>query len=229
MYTILKCGDEVLDVEKITTGFRKVEYTATEGLKINDKQIFLTGYAQRSTNEWAAIGVANDWLADYDMELVRESNANFIRWMHVAAKPSQIRSTDKYGIVSVMPAGDKESDKVGREWTQRVEAMRDTLIYFRNSPSVIFWEAGNSAITGTHMKEMRLMKELLDPNGGRFIGCRSLQTDEQVDEAEWVGTMLNRHAATAVSAMNMTGRYLPIVETEYHVTFQALPNFTVTE
>lgn len=216
VYTILKCDDVVVDVEKITTGFRKVEYTSTGGLKINDEYIFLTGYAQRSTNEWAAVGVANDWLTDYDMELVKKSNANFIRWMHVAAKPAQIRSTDKYGIVSVMPAGDKEGDKTGRQWTQRVEAMRDTLIYFRNSPSVIFWEAGNSDISSAHMKEMRLMKELLDSDGGRYIGCRSLQTEEQVAEAEWVGTMLNRHVGQATSSMHAMGKFLPIIETEYH-------------
>lgn len=216
VYTILKSGDVILDVEKTTTGFRKVEYTSTGGLKINDKYVFLTGYAQRSTNEWASVGIANDWLTDYDMELVRDSNANFIRWMHVAAKPTQIRSTDKYGIVSVMPAGDKEGDKTGREWTQRMEAMRDTLIYYRNSPSVIFWEAGNSDISGAHMKEMRLMKEMLDPSGGRYIGCRSIQSEEQVDEAEWVGTMLNRHVGKAVAAMDITGKYLPVVETEYH-------------
>lgn len=216
VYTILKCDGEVLDVEKLTTGFRKVEYTTNAGLRINDDYIFLTGYAQRSTNEWAAVGVANDWLTDYDMELIKNSNANFIRWMHVAAKAAQIRSADKYGIVSVMPAGDKEGDKTGREWSQRVEAMRDTLIYYRNSPSVIFWEAGNSDISGEHMKEMRLLKEQLDYAGGRFIGCRSLQSDEQISEAEWVGTMLNRHVGKAVEAMNTTGRYLPVVETEYH-------------
>lgn len=216
VYTILKCDGEILDVEKFTTGFRKVEYTTTGGLKINDKYVFLTGYAQRSTNEWAAVGMANDWLTDYDMELVKESNANFIRWMHVAAKPAQIRSTDKYGIISVMPAGDKEGDKTGREWAQRVEAMRDTLIYYRNSPSVIFWEAGNSYISGDHMREMRLMKEQLDPSGGRFIGCRSLQEEDSINEAEWVGTMLNRHATKAINAMGETGKYLPIVETEYH-------------
>ena len=216
VYTILKSGETVLDVEKTTTGFRKVEYTSTGGLRINDKYVFLTGYAQRSTNEWAAVGMANDWLTDFDMELVRKSNANFIRWMHVAAKPAQIRSTDKYGIVSVMPAGDKEGDKTGREWAQRMEAMRDTLIYYRNSPSVIFWEAGNSDISGEHMKEMRLMKEQLDPTGGRYIGCRSIQDEEQVEEAEWVGTMLNRHVGKAVASMDMTGKYLPVVETEYH-------------
>ena len=59
--------------------------------------------------------------------------------MHVAPKPSQIRSGDKYGVVSACPAGDKEADVDGRAWDQRVEAMRDAMIYFRNSPSVIFW------------------------------------------------------------------------------------------
>ena len=216
VYTILKCGDEVLDVEKTTTGFRKVEYTASGGLRINDEFVFLTGYAQRSTNEWAAVGVANDWLTDWDMELIKNSNANFIRWMHVAAKPAQIRSTDKYGIVSVMPAGDKEGDKTGREWVQRVEAMRDTIIYYRNSPSVIFWEAGNSEISAEHMREMRLIKEQLDPTGNRLIGCRSLQKADAINEAEWVGTMLNRHTTKAVNAMSTIGKYLPIVETEYH-------------
>ena len=137
VYTVLKNGDTVIDVQKTTTGFRKVEYDINNGgLLINEKPVWLTGYAQRSTNEWAVIGVANDWLQDLDMQWVKESNSNFIRWMHVAPKPAQIRSGDKYGVVSAAPAGDKEGDTTGRAWDQRVEAMRDTMIYFRNSPSV---------------------------------------------------------------------------------------------
>ena len=83
---------------------------------------------KRQTNEWAVIGVANDWLQDLDMQWIKESNSNFIRWMHVAPKPSQIRSGDKYGVVSACPAGDKEADVDGRSWDQRVEAMRDAMI-----------------------------------------------------------------------------------------------------
>lgn len=94
VYTVLKDSEgNVLDVQKTTTGFRKVEYDINDGgLKINDQPVWLTGYAQRSTNEWAVIGVANDWLQDLDMQWIKESNSNFIRWMHVAPKPSQIRS-----------------------------------------------------------------------------------------------------------------------------------------
>ncbi|MCX7714933.1 MAG: glycoside hydrolase family 2 protein [Clostridia bacterium] len=216
VYTVLKEGDTVLDVQKKVTGFRKVTYDATNGLLINDSSVFLTGYAQRATNEWAVVGVANDWLEDVDMQLVKESNANFIRWMHVAPKPNAIRSGDKYGVVSVVPAGDKEGDVSGRQWAQRVETMRDAIIYFRNSPSVIFWEAGNASISAEHMSEMTAMKNLLDPSGGRYIGCRSLSSTDQINAAEYVGTMLNRYASSAKTAMKSVGKMIPIMETEYH-------------
>lgn len=216
VYTVLKEGETVLDVQKKTTGFRKVEYDITDGgLKINDQPVWLTGYAQRATNEWAVIGVANDWLEDYDMQLIKESNSNFIRWMHVAPKPSQIRSGDKYGVVSVCPAGDKEADTEGRQWDQRVEAMRDAMIYFRNSPSVIFWEAGNNAVTAAHQQEMTDLKAALDPDGGRFCGCRTISSVDQINAAEYAGTMLNRHAANAKTSMTTANKYIPIMETEY--------------
>ena len=207
---------KVLDAETIRTGFREVKYDAASGgLKINGKNMWLTGYAQRSTDEWAAIGVAPDWLQDYDTELIRKSNANFVRWMHVAPKPAPVRAYDKFGIVNAAPAGDKEGDVSGRAWAQRVEAMRDTMIYFRNSPSIVFWEAGNNQISPAHMKEMVALKKRIDPDGYRFMGCRTLQTKEQLAEAEYVGTMLHRHEMPAFNSMKALGKFVPMMETEY--------------
>lgn len=217
VYTILKNeSGEVIDVQKTATGFRKVEYSIEDGLRINDKTVWLTGYAQRSSNEWAAIGAANDWLTDYDMSLVKESGANFIRWMHIAPRVNSVRSTDKYGIVVVAPAGDKEGDTKGRQWSQRVETMRATMIRFRNNPSVIFWESGNNAITAEHQQEMTNLKAKIDPTGGRFSGCRTIKTEEQIQSTEYVGTMLNRHAGTAFASMKSLNKFVPIVETEYY-------------
>lgn len=216
VYTIIKENGIATDVKKTVTGFRKVEYDIEKGgLLINDESVYLRGYAQRSTNEWAVIGVAPDWLTDCDMELVRESGADFIRWMHVSPKPAAIRSGDKYGVVSVCPAGDKEGDQEGRCWDQRVEAMRDAIIYFRNSPSIVFYEAGNAAITPEHMKEMTDMRKLLDPYGGRFMGSRSITSREQIAEAEWVGTMIYRYDSAARESMDALSRHIPIIETEY--------------
>ena len=209
-------GGVVQDEIVIRTGFRKVEYDAAQGgLLINGKNIWLAGYAQRSTDSWAAIGVAPDWMQDFDARLIRQSNANFVRWMHVAPKPGPVRAFDKVGIVNVCPAGDKEGDVQGRQWEQRVEAMRAAILYFRNSPSILFWEAGNNQITPAHMREMRLLKESLDPHGGRFMGCRTLSTSEQIAEAEYVGTMIHRHDEKAYESMKKIGRFMPIVETEY--------------
>lgn len=217
VYTILKNENgEVIDVEKTTTGFRKVTYSIEDGLKINDKYVWLTGYAQRSANSWGAIGSPTDWITDYDMSLVKEANSNFIRWMHIAPRVNTVRASDKYGVAIVAPAGDKEANSTGRQWSQRTEVMRSVLIRFRNSPSVIFWEAGNNEITAEHQKEMTKLKNQIDPNGGRFMGCRTLQKEDNVGEAEYVGTMLNRHAGTAKGWMEKLNKFMPIVETEYH-------------
>lgn len=198
-----------LDTQRIYTGFRKTAYSGEKGLYINDEKVWLTGYAQRAANEWAALGCVPDWLKDEDAKLIRESNANHIRFMHVAGSPADIRSFDRFGVVCTQPAGDKERETFGRQWKQRVELMRDIIIYFRNSPSILFWEAGNNAINKEHMREMRLLKEKLDPHGGRFMGCRTINTQDVLEEAEYAGTMLNRHAASFIA------RQMPITETEY--------------
>ena len=207
--------DTVLDSVVIRTGFRHVAFDRENGLLINGKHFWLPGYAQRSTDSWAAIGYAPDWLQDFDANLIRESGANFVRWMHVAPKPGPVRAFDKAGVVCVCPAGDKEGEPSGRAWEQRVEAMEAAIVYFRNSPSVFFWEAGNNQLSAAHLREMRLLKERLDPRGWRFMGCRTISTPDQIREAEYVGTMIHRHDERAAEAMQKTGRFMPIVETEY--------------
>ncbi len=224
VYTILKDGDgNVVDVQEKETGFRKVTYDPTSGILINDRAVWLKGYAQRSTNEWAVIGSATDWLQDYDMQLLKENNANFIRWMHVAPKPAEVRSSDKYGVAVVCPAGDKEGVGLdGRQWSQRTEAMRDAMIYFRNSPSIIFWETGNSAVgSAENANDMARLRDEIDPHGMRFIGARSTTAADQLDyEYNYAGTMYgtnndNRNPKSAISAMEQNGIMGPIMETEY--------------
>lgn len=205
----LLVNGEAIDHEIIETGFRKVEYDKDRGVVINGRCVWLTGYAQRSTNEWAAIGVAPEWLKDQDVMWLKESNSNHIRWMHVAAALPDIRSCDRHGVVCTQPAGDKEAENFGRQWDQRVELMRDIIIAFRNHPSILFWEAGNNSINREHMREMTALKRLLDPEGGRFMGCRTINTEDVVEESEYVGTMLNRHAARFLA------EHGPITETEY--------------
>lgn len=212
LYTVrirLYADGVLTDTEEIETGFRQTGYDPDRGVLINGHPVFLRGYAQRATNEWAAAGIVPQWLHDQDALWIRESNANHLRFMHVAAAPADLRACDRFGVVCTQPAGDKEKEAFDRQWDQRVELMRDTILACRNHPAVFFWEAGNNSISADHMREMRLLKEALDPHGGRWMGCRTLNTEDVLAESEYVGTMLNRHAGRFLSLHG------PITETEY--------------
>jgi beta-galactosidase len=212
VYTMLTVDGKVVDVNKVTTGFRKAEFkggAGTGGVYINDKFVYLKGFAQRSSNEWAAVGAGYpEWMHDFTAQLLHDSNGNYMRWMHVAPQKVDVEAYDRIGIVEVAPAGDKEEDAQGRQWEQRVEVMRDTIIYLRNHPSVLFWEAGNTGVTAPQMQQMVALRKEYDPHGGRAMGCRSLADPGAAAVTEWFGTMLG--GPYNAQARDKT----PLIETE---------------
>jgi len=227
VYTMLTVNDKVVDVQKVHTGFRKAEFkggVGTGGVWLNDKYVWLTGYSQRSSDDWAGLGEAYpDWMHDYSAQLVRSTHANYIRWMHISPQAVDVRACDKAGIVIVCPAGDKENDAKGRQWEQRVEVMRDSMIYFRNNPSILFWEAGNNGVTAEHLQQMVDLRKQWDPNGGRVLGCRSLTAPGTTPVAEYYGVMIGQDRRTDALTNNteMFRAYsgerrdrAPLVETE---------------
>ena len=192
--TVLKVDGKAVDTVVTRTGFRKLDFS--KGMvRLNDRVIQMKGYAQRSTNEWPAVGQSvPSWLSDFSNGLMVESNANLVRWMHVTPGKQDIESCDRVGLLQAMPAGDKEKDSQGRQWSQRVELMRDAIIYNRNNPSVVFYEGGNENISEEHMVELKALRDQYDPHGGRASGSREM-LDSKV--AEYGGEMLyiNKSAA----------------------------------
>jgi beta-galactosidase len=180
VYTILKVDGKVVDVNRLETGFRKAEFkggAGTGGVCINDKFVYLKGFSERSADEWAAVGAGYpDWMHDYTAKLIRECHGNYMRWMHISPQKVDADSFARYGIVQVCPAGDKEREVTGRQWDQRVEVMRDSMIYFRNNPSILFWEAGNTIVTPEEMQQMVDLRKQWDPDGGRLMGYRDNDT-----------------------------------------------------
>lgn len=187
VHTILKMNGVPKDVVTTRTGFRKTGFR--DGMVyLNDRVIQFKGYAQRTSNEWPSVGMSvPPWLSDYSNRLMVESNANLVRWMHVTPWKQDVESCDRVGLIQAMPAGDAEKDVEGRQWEQRLELMRDAIIYLRNSPSIIFYESGNSNISEQHMIEMREIRDKYDPHGGRAIGSRGMLGSS---ETEWGGDML---------------------------------------
>lgn len=190
LYTVttsLVEGGRTLDSVDTITGFRHTRF-ADGKIELNGRTILMHGYAQRTSNEWPAVGVSiPPWLSDFSNNMMVESGGNLVRWMHITPSKQDVESADRVGLIQAMPAGDAESDTSGRRWEARKELMRDAIIYNRNNPSILFYEGGNENISEAHMAELKAIRDRYDPNGGRAIGSREM-LDSKI--AEYGGEML---------------------------------------
>jgi len=127
VYTTLKVDGRLVDVVRTRTGFRKTEF-ADGMFKLNDRTMQVHGYAQRTTNEWPALGNAVPaWMSDLSNRMIVEGNGNLVRWMHVTPWKQDVESCDRVGLIESMPAGDAEKDVDGRRWQQRLEVMSEEM------------------------------------------------------------------------------------------------------
>ena len=167
--------------------------------KLNDRTIQVHGYAQRTTNEWPALGIDRAAVDERSLSnrMMVEGNANLVRWMHVTPWKQDVESCDRVGLMESMPAGDSEKDVEGRRWQQRLELMRDAIIYNRNNPSIIFYESGNKGVTEAHMardegaaRQIRSARRPRDPARREMLDSKT---------AEYGGEMLyiNKSATQA--------------------------------
>jgi len=201
--TTLSVDGKPLDSVTTRTGFRKTEF-GKGMVRLNDRVIQMHGYAQRTSNEWPAIGLSVPaWLSDYGNGMALASNANLIRWMHIAPWKQDVESLDRIGLMQAMPAGDSEADVTGKRWEQRIVAMRDAIVYNRNSPSIVFYESGNKGVSLEHMREMKALRDQFDPYGGRASGSREMLGSELQAVSEYGGEMLyiNKSARMPMWAM----------------------------
>lgn len=209
VYTILTVNGKVVDVCDTKTGFRKTEFkggAGTGGVWINGHFIWLTGYSQRSADDWAGLGGAYpDWMHDYTISLMRETNANYLRWMHVSPERADVEACDRMGVVEVCPAGDKERMVTGRQWDQRVEVMRASMILYRNNPSILFWEAGNTIVSPEQMTQMVALRKELDPYGGRVMGTR----DNDLADANKALTPMSEYYGVMIGQAPQTDKVAP--------------------
>ncbi|MDC7677498.1 sugar-binding domain-containing protein [Asticcacaulis machinosus] len=185
--TTLSENGKVIDAVDTRTGFRSTSFDNGR-VTLNGRVLMMKGYAQRSTNEWPGVGISvPPWISDFGNNLMLEGNGNLVRWMHVTPAKQDVESSDRLGLMQAMPAGDSEGDPQDRRFDLRVDLMRDAIIYNRNNPSIIMYESGNKGITEAHMAQMKAVRDLYDPHGGRAIGSREMMGSQI---AEYGGEML---------------------------------------
>lgn len=202
----INVNGRAVDSCEIPFGIRTVRWDVASGFFINGDHLKLRGWGQKPTDEWPGLGAAKpDWLHHFTLNLMKEGGANFVRWGHCAAGPASIAAADRLGLIVDQPGVDGESDTRGGAWALRVEAFRDTIVYFRNSPSILIWEGGNQKVSTEHARELRALMDRFDPHGGRVYAHRRAdrKTAEFMDVG--IGTEGGREIST-----------LPVVEGEYN-------------
>jgi beta-galactosidase len=199
-------GGQTVDTCEIPLGLRTVRWDVAQGFFINGRHLKLRGWGQKPTDEWPGIGAAQpDWLHFHTLNLMKEAGANWVRWGHCLAGGAQIKACDELGLAVQQPGVDGESDTRGAAWKIRAAAFRDTLIYFRNNPSILAWEGGNQKVSSAHVRELHDHLDQYDPHGGRAFTFR--RADQVVAEFMdiGVGTEGGREIV-----------HLPVVEGEYN-------------
>ena len=171
--TTIEAGGAVVDSSEVPLGIRSVRWDAQNGFFINGRRVKLRGWGQKPTDEWPGLGAAHpDWLHHYTLALMKEAGGNFVRWGHCAGGPASLTASDRLGLAVAQPGVDGEGDLSGEAWRLRAEALRDTIVYYRNHPSILIWEGGNQKVSREHAQELRGYIDRYDPHGGRAYAHR---------------------------------------------------------
>jgi beta-galactosidase len=201
----LRVGGKTVDSQEIPLGIRTARWDANTGFFINGHHVKLHGWGQKPTDEWPGLGAAlPDWMHFFTLALMKDAGGNFVRWGHCAGSPASLDAGDHLGIIAEQPGVDGEGDAKGDAWILRAAAFRDTIIYYRNHPSILIWEGGNQKVIRDHAKELRGYMDQYDSHGGRAYAHR--RADETT--AEFMDIGIGTEGGREIAR-------LPVVEGEY--------------
>lgn len=161
--TSIKKGNKIIDENEIKVGFRKLEFSADFGFKLNGTVTKIKGVCDHHTAGSVGAAVPDDvWR--YRLKLLKDMGCNAIRTSHNPFSPKFYDLCDELGIMVMNEFLDgwdveKADDDYGlyfEEWWKTDGT--DFIKRDRNHPSVIIWSIGNEVRKPT--REMQ--KQLVD-------------------------------------------------------------------
>ncbi|KJD31178.1 beta-galactosidase [Tamlana nanhaiensis] len=182
--------DQVVEVIKTQTGFRKIEIKGGQ-LLVNGQPIYIKGVNRHETDPTTGQTISRGRM-EQDLLMLKTYNFNAVRLSHYPNDEYFYQLCDKYGIY-VVDEANLESHGMGYDITktlgnkpnwelahlERIERMveRD-----KNHPSIIIWSMGNEAGNGYNFYRSYLWLKDRDPS-------RPIQY-ERATVAGWEGANL---------------------------------------
>lgn len=174
--TVLSRGGEERDEDITRIGFRTVEISPEEGLRINGKKTVIKGVCAHQDFGLTGLAVPDNVIR-YKMKLIRQMGANGFRTSHYQHPAAAMDAMDEMGFLVMDEMRWFEStDEAMKQLESLVK--RD-----RNRPSVIFWSTGNEEphfVTDVGRRIHRALAERirqLDPT--RYITAAVDKTPER--------------------------------------------------
>ncbi len=142
---------EVADLYETPFGIRSIEFTASEGFKLNGKYMKLQGVCMH--HDLGPLGTAvNRRATERQLEIMKSMGVNAIRTSHNPPSPELLEYCDRLGLLVMdesfdcwqMPKIPNGYNKYFDEWCET--DLRDMIIRDRNHPSIIMWSIGNEIL-----------------------------------------------------------------------------------
>jgi hypothetical protein len=209
--TVEMNGAEV-DRVGVPFGIRTLQWDSDYGY-VNGVKHLLNGFGQRNTYPalGSAVPAALQW---NDVSLIAACGARTVRVGHIPATPHTVAACDAYGILVIQDSGDNEWTLFNEPaLTYKKEYDRDTVLYFRNSPSVAVWESNNGLASVKHQTDVyspRATQELadrLDPDGGRIVESRDTSDYWPTGKKIMIGYTAHYSKVAGSPSMNMECYY----------------------
>ena len=145
--TIIRIGEEVVDVTTTGFGFRTFLFTSDDGFYLNGRRVQLKGVNLH--HDHGPLGAKfYERAMQRQLEIMKAMGCNAIRNSHNTAAPELLHLCDSMGILVFNEVFDKWDEKAGYlremdfdEFAER--NIRNFIKRDRNHPSVMLWSVGN--------------------------------------------------------------------------------------
>lgn len=138
---------KVVDNYNTSFGVRTIEFSTTEGFKLNGEAMLLKGVCLHSDNGILG-GRSYEWSEERKVLAVKEMGGNAIRCAHNMPPKSFLEACDRQGILVIneafdewtLPKANGYAPAFDTNWQKDVQTM---LLRDRNHPCIIMWSIGN--------------------------------------------------------------------------------------
>ena len=160
--TTVYADGEVTDTYETPFGYRTIEYTASDGFKLNGRRVFLVGYGSHQDSTGFGIGMP-DSLSEFRMARLKSAGFNIFRTAHNPFAPAVYDACDRLGLMCM---------DENRWFNPSVETQDEVVRMIkrdRNHPSIIMWSLFNEefyrdSYLGTNIfKTLAAIVHRLDP------------------------------------------------------------------